>query len=82
MSLLPLVKKAQKNNPEAMLMILKLFERKIYYELKQTTSQEREDLSQDLYLKMIETVQNYSLDQTPGFWEFIYRDEMSDKTMN
>lgn len=82
MSLLPLVKKAKQNNSEAMLMILKLFERKIYYELKQTTFQEREDLSQDLCLKMIETVQNYNLDQTPGFWEFIYQDEMSDKTMN
>ncbi len=32
MRLLPLVRKAQKNNPDAMLMILERFERKIYNE--------------------------------------------------
>lgn len=53
MRLLPLVRKAQKNNPDAMLMIL-----------------------------TIETVQNYNLDQTPGFWEFVHRDNMSNETAN
>ena len=82
MSLLPLVRKAQKNNPDAMLMILRRFERKIYNELKQTVPQEREDLSQYLCLKTIETVQNYNLDQTPGFWEFVHRDNVSNETAN
>lgn len=78
MSLLILVEEAQKNNREAMLMILKQFERKIWYELKQTKPQDRDDLSQHLYMKMIETIKTYDLEQTPGFWEFLHQYKMAD----
>lgn len=79
MSLLSLVKEAQNDNPEAMLMILKRFERKILYELRQTSFQDREDLVQELHLKMIETVQNYNIEKAPGFWEFVHQQKTEDK---
>ena len=76
-----MVKEAQEDNPEAMLTSLKRFERKILHELKQTSSEEREDLIQELHLKMIETVQNYNLEKAPGFWEFVHQEKKRNKPM-
>jgi hypothetical protein len=51
---------------------LKLFEPKIYKSLSQTIYQEREDLAQEICLKMIEKYQRQKFnDNTPKFWEMI-----------
>lgn len=65
-----LTKKAKNRNQEAVLSIIQKFSPKIKQSLYQTSQQEREDLEQDLILKMIEVIYRYSLESTPGFWEF------------
>ncbi|MDO7907174.1 helix-turn-helix domain-containing protein [Paenibacillus sp. JX-17] len=70
-NLFELCRQAQRYHPQAMERILELFQPKISRSLCQTSIQERDDLRQELYLKMIEAVQKYDLDRTPGFWQFV-----------
>lgn len=65
-----LTKTAKSKNPEAVLAIIQKFSPKLKQSLYQTSQQDREDLEQDLILKMIEIIYRYNLESTPGFWEF------------
>ncbi|WP_214483055.1 helix-turn-helix domain-containing protein [Bacillus sp. SM2101] len=63
-----LVKKA-KVNEEALEKIILLFEPKIKKSLLLTKYEERDDLSQELKLKITNYIRSYDVDSTPGFWE-------------
>jgi hypothetical protein len=65
-----LVQKAQCRSPEAMAALLQMFEPKLRRSLLQTSKQEREDLEQELRIKIMEVIYKYDLDSTPGYWEF------------
>ncbi|WP_026571608.1 MULTISPECIES: hypothetical protein [Sediminibacillus] len=45
-------------------------EPKIKKSIKYTSFQERDDLEQEIKLKMVETVSRGVIKETPGFWEF------------
>lgn len=65
-----LMEKAKNRNQEALLNIIQRFSPKLKHSLFQTSQQEREDLEQDLVLKMIEVIYQYDLESTPRFWDF------------
>ncbi|MCL6477428.1 MAG: helix-turn-helix domain-containing protein [Peptococcaceae bacterium] len=69
--LLPLAKLAKEKDKNATLAILEMFFPKIKRSLFQTTFKDREDLFQELVLILIENIQKYDFDKTPGFWEFV-----------
>ncbi len=48
--------------------IVDLFDPKIKSSLTLTPYQAREDLYQELRLKLIDIIMNYDMDATPGFW--------------
>lgn len=48
--------------------IVDLFDPKIKSSLTLTSYQVREDLYQELRLKLIDIIMNYDMDATPGFW--------------
>lgn len=73
-SLITLLKKAQKQDKEAMLCLLQRFQPKIERSLYQTSHKEREDLKQHLYVKVIEAVHNYRIHQAPAFWDLYQQD--------
>ncbi|QYY44401.1 hypothetical protein K3F53_01055 [Aneurinibacillus thermoaerophilus] len=54
-----------------MLLFIQTFKPKLKSSLYQTSIGEREDLAQELTLKIIEAIYNYDLEATPGFFEFI-----------
>ncbi|MED0738997.1 helix-turn-helix domain-containing protein [Aneurinibacillus thermoaerophilus] len=66
-----LIKDAQNKDTEAVLLFVQTFKPKLKSSLYQTSLSEREDLEQELTIKVMETVCNYNLDDTPGFFEFI-----------
>ena len=80
-----LVKRAPRDN-EALLKIIKQFEPKIAKSLYLTNQSSRDDLSQELMLKLVESIRKYDVQHIPGFWEFrdmIYSEEaMPEKDLN
>ncbi|MEB3752715.1 helix-turn-helix domain-containing protein [Geobacillus icigianus] len=58
-------------SPEEIVQILEQFEGKIQKNLKQTAYQERDDLAQEIRLKIIEKLINLEFSETLGFWSFI-----------
>ena len=80
-----LVKRAPRDN-EALLKIIKQFEPKIAKSLYLTSQSSRDDLSQELMLKLVESIRKYDVQNIPGFWEFrdmIYSEEaMPEKDLN
>ena len=80
-----LAKRAPRDN-EALLEIIKLFEPKIAKSLYLTNQSSREELSQELMLKLVESIRKYDMHNIPGFWEFrdmIYSEEaMLNKDLN
>jgi hypothetical protein len=50
---------------------LQLLEPKIKKSLSQTSYQEREDLEQEIKLKMIEKYHNHKFNEAPKFWDLI-----------
>lgn len=52
---------------------LKQLQPKIKKELYATNPQNREDLEQELQLKIVTCMQRDRLKRTPGFWEFVER---------
>ncbi|MCY8235272.1 hypothetical protein [Priestia endophytica] len=50
--------------------VIKLMDPKIKKVLNNVSARNREDIEQDLKLKIIESINNVKIDQTPGFWEF------------
>ncbi len=59
-----------KNDQDALNQILKAFNPKIKKSLQQTNFQNREDLEQELQLKLVNLIKMCELDDLDGFWEF------------
>lgn len=51
--------------------IIELFDPKIKKSLLQTPLQEREDLTQELKIKLFETIVHYDMNEVPGFMGFM-----------
>jgi len=58
-------------SPEEIIQILQQFERSIQKNLKQTSYQERDDLAQEIRLKIIEKLISIDFNETLSFWSFI-----------
>lgn len=66
--LIALVEKS-KYDDIALLTILNYFEPKLKHCLYQTHPHYREDLRQDLLIKLISTIKKYDVNSVPGFWD-------------
>lgn len=55
--------------------ILSQFEGHIYKKVNLTNYNEREDLAQEIRLKMIEKIMDDKLNEPPGFFEVLLSDE-------
>lgn len=62
---------AKQKEPEAILRILNQFEPKLKQSLFKTTLQEREDLKQELQIKLIKAMEQFDTTGIPGFFEYI-----------
>lgn len=62
-----------KNDNEAIEKVLKMFRPKIKKTLLQTNLQNRDDLEQELQLKLVNLIKMYNLDEVVGFWGFYER---------
>ncbi|MCW3793769.1 helix-turn-helix domain-containing protein [Paenibacillus sp. LS1] len=69
---------ARENDKNAMESIIVKFNPKLQKSLYQTTQQDRNDLKQEIHLKIIEAVYKYDLETVPGLWEFIHTKEDED----
>ena len=63
--------KDSKNNGESIKRIIDLFEPKVKKCLTYTSMHERENLEQELKLKMIVCIKKYDVNSTPGFFEMM-----------
>ncbi|MET1180505.1 helix-turn-helix domain-containing protein [Peribacillus simplex] len=59
-----------KKNNEAIETVLKFYTPKINKTLLQTSLQNRNDLEQELRLKLVKMIKMYDLDEIVGFWGF------------
>ncbi|ONK21639.1 hypothetical protein BLX87_20690 [Bacillus sp. VT-16-64] len=68
-----------KKDEKAVEKVINLFAPKIKKTLLQTDTQNREDLEQELHLKLIHIVKRYDPEDTVGFWEFyeMFRQKIS-----
>ncbi|MDP4551489.1 helix-turn-helix domain-containing protein [Alkalihalobacillus macyae] len=66
-----LLQQAKQNEDEALELIFSQFEKKIEAELRQTPYEYRDDLRQELYVKILEAVEKYSIEEVPNFEQFI-----------
>lgn len=66
-----LLQQAKKEEKEGMSEILNQFEKKIEAELRQTSAQNRDDLRQELVLKVMEAVEKYKVEDVPNFEQFL-----------
>ncbi|WP_100397935.1 helix-turn-helix domain-containing protein [Bacillus sp. FJAT-44742] len=66
-----LVEKAQKSDQEAIQQIIYRFEPKIKSSLRLIPFQQREDVNQEIVIKMIEVIQKEDIERVPGFKEFL-----------
>lgn len=62
--------KESKFDKTALETIIKLFEPKLKKSLYMTNPNDREDLAQELKIKLISYITKYDMDSIPGFWEF------------
>lgn len=69
-SLYQLTIESKKANEEAIEKIIKIFTPKVKKTLLQTNMQYREDLEQELQLKIINLIKMYDIEQVVGFWGF------------
>ncbi|XJZ27539.1 helix-turn-helix domain-containing protein [Bacillota bacterium Lsc_1132] len=67
--LIDLVKES-KFNREAMESVIKLFEPKLKKTLYMTNPNDRDDLEQELKMKMVSYIKEYDTNSVPGFWKF------------
>lgn len=63
-----LVEKSKHDN-YALLALISFFEPKLNKCLYETAPNNREDLRQDLLIKLINTIEKYDVHSVPGFWE-------------
>lgn len=68
-TLYELAMESKKNN-EAIEKVLNVFKPKIKKTLLQTSIQNREDLEQELQIKLVNLIRSYDLDGVVGFWGF------------
>lgn len=66
--LIALVKKS-KYDDKALLTVINYFEPIVKHCLYQTHPHFREDLRQDLLIKLINTIRKYDVNSVPGFWD-------------
>lgn len=66
--LITLVKESKYDNT-ALLDVITLFEPKLKKVIYQTQPKYREDLRQDLMIKLIDSIRKYDINSVPGFWE-------------
>lgn len=66
-----LLQQAKQNEEEALELIFSQFEKKIEAELRQTSYEYRDDLRQELYVKILEAIEKYSIEEVPNFEQFI-----------
>lgn len=58
--------------------VIKLMEPKIKKTMYTISANSREDIEQEVKLKIIESIDNIKFDETPGFWEYKRKMESSD----
>ncbi|WP_445490710.1 helix-turn-helix domain-containing protein [Niallia sp. 03133] len=68
-TLYALVQKS-KTDHKAMEEVIRLFEPKVNKTIAKTDKNERDDLSQELKLLLMNCIYLYDLNSVPGFWEF------------
>ena len=56
---------------EELLITIKKFEPKIKKSLQHTNHQNREDLEQEIHIKIIEKLTTVEFEQSPSFWDLI-----------
>lgn len=66
--LIVLVEKSKHDN-KALLDVIRIFEPKVKKSLYQTQPFYREDLRQDLMVKLINCIRKYDVQSVPGFWD-------------
>lgn len=66
--LIILVEKSKYDN-NALLDIINMFEPKVKGSLYQTQSLHRDDLRQELMIKLIKSIKKYDIESVPGFWD-------------
>ncbi len=66
--LIALVRKS-KHDDKALLTVINYFEPILKQCLYQTHPHFREDLRQDLLIKLIHTIRKYDVNSVPGFWD-------------
>lgn len=69
------IKKAKEKDELAILSVINRFEPKIKFSLRQTSLQNREDLSQELKIKIIEALNRCNLEEVPNFKGFCYYEQ-------
>ncbi|WP_226654454.1 helix-turn-helix domain-containing protein [Guptibacillus hwajinpoensis] len=62
---------AKQKDEEGLKEVIHQFEKKIEAELRQTSFQNRDDLRQELVIKVMEAVENYKMEDVPNFEQFI-----------
>ena len=65
-----LIKRAQTGDINAIELIVKKMSPKIRKSLYVVDPENREDLEQEIKLKLIEAIYKYEMKSVPGFWEF------------
>ena len=66
-----LLQQAKNKDKEGLNEILNQFEKKIEAELRQTSPQNRDDLCQEIMIKVMEAVEKYKVEDVPNFEQFI-----------
>jgi len=69
-SLFTLVKQSRTDN-HSLVKVIDLFSPKIDHSLHQTNQQYREDLAQDLKMKLLVCIRNYDVENIPGYFQMI-----------
>lgn len=75
-TLISLVNKAKSKDKRAMQQILTKFHNKVERSLNQTNIQDRDDLKQEIQIKIVEAVYKYDPNSIPGFWEFVDNEDL------
>lgn len=60
-----------KHNKDSLNKIIEMFAPKIHQSLRQTQPQNREDLSQEIKIKLLNCIQEYDVEKTPGYFEML-----------
>ncbi|RSK43110.1 hypothetical protein EJA13_21305 [Bacillus canaveralius] len=69
-SLYTLVKNSKTDN-NSLNTVIELFSPKIVSSLNQTNQQDREDLSEEIKMKLLFCIRNYDVENIPGYFQMI-----------